>query len=153
MRVRRSFAVAVTAAAVGLLTQLGASSVADAHEGSPRSGALHVTKECSQYTGAAGSFCTITSSNIRAIQAGMRVVYKQTIDADNLDSDFVVSFKHGSAAYGHVTLADLAGTTGKITLDGGTGEFRHFHADAIVTCSDDVHCAWDGTYSFDKRED
>jgi hypothetical protein len=32
---------------------------------SPRSGALHVTKECSAYTGLAGSFCTITSSNLK----------------------------------------------------------------------------------------
>ena len=37
--------------------------------GSPRSGELHVTKNCSHYTGAAGSFCTITSSNLNAIKA------------------------------------------------------------------------------------
>ena len=40
-----------------------------------RSGALHVTKECGDYHGAAGEFCTITSSNIPAIKPGMRVVY------------------------------------------------------------------------------
>src|SRR5690349_4917194 len=33
-------------------------------DASPRSGPLHVTKECSQYTRLAGSFCTITSSNL-----------------------------------------------------------------------------------------
>ena len=32
---------------------------------SDQSGNLHVTKECSQYTGAAGSFCTITSSQVQ----------------------------------------------------------------------------------------
>ena len=32
------------------------------------SGELHVTKTCSEYTGAAGSHCTIRSSNIDAIQ-------------------------------------------------------------------------------------
>jgi hypothetical protein len=31
----------------------------------PRSGTLHVTKECSGYTGEAGSFCTIASSELR----------------------------------------------------------------------------------------
>jgi hypothetical protein len=29
----------------------------------PQNGTLRVTKECSEYTGAAGSFCTIASSN------------------------------------------------------------------------------------------
>ena len=148
MRARRSFALTVTAAAVGLLTQLVGPSVARANEGSPRRGALHVTKECSQYTGAAGSFCTITSSNVRAIRVGMRIVYEQAAPADfALDSDIVVSFEHGSAAYGHVIL-NPGGNTGTVTLNGGTGEFREFHAHALVTCSDDIHCAWDGTYTF-----
>ena len=40
----------------------------------PRSGDLHLTKECSQYTGEAGSFCTITSSNIDEITAGTKVI-------------------------------------------------------------------------------
>ncbi len=150
MRARRSFALAVTVVAVGFLTQLVGPSLAVANEGSPRSGALHVTKECSQYTGAAGSFCTITSSNVRAIKVGMRVVYREAAPANfALDSDIVVSFKHGSAAYGHVVLDD-GGNTGTITLNGGTGEFRHFHARASLTCSDAVNCSWDGTYSFGK---
>jgi hypothetical protein len=148
MRTRRSFALAVTVVAVGLLTQLVGPSFAVANEGPTRTGALHVTKECSQYTGAAGDFCTITSSNVRAIEVGMRVVYHQAIGPANLDSDFVLSFRRGSTAYGHVTLDDLAGTTGKITLNGGTGDFRNFHARALLTCSDAVNCAWDGTYSF-----
>jgi len=42
---------------------------------SPRSGALHVTKECSEYTGHAGSFCTVTSSNLKAIDVGSKVIY------------------------------------------------------------------------------
>src|SRR5256885_5951426 len=48
--------------------------------GSPRSGELHVTKNCSHYTGAAGSFCTITSSNLNAIKVGSRVVYASAAD-------------------------------------------------------------------------
>jgi hypothetical protein len=34
----------------------------------PRSGDLHVTKECSEYKGLAGDFCTITSSNLEEIE-------------------------------------------------------------------------------------
>jgi hypothetical protein len=36
----------------------------------PRSGDLHVTKECSKYKGMAGDFCTITSSNLEEIEVG-----------------------------------------------------------------------------------
>ncbi|MET0216099.1 MAG: hypothetical protein ABW292_24025, partial [Vicinamibacterales bacterium] len=41
----------------------------------PRSGALHVTKECRDYHGQAGDICTITSSNLDAIEVGSTVVY------------------------------------------------------------------------------
>ncbi|MGZ4391588.1 MAG: hypothetical protein ACXVRK_05635, partial [Gaiellaceae bacterium] len=47
---------------------------------SPRSGALSVTKECSGYTGFAGSFCTITSSSLAAIPVGSRINYLQPAD-------------------------------------------------------------------------
>jgi hypothetical protein len=149
MKAHRSFALALAlaVAAACLLTQLGGPSVAFAIQRSPRGGALHVTKECSRYTGAAGSFCTITSSNVRAIKVGMRVVYEHAATIDfALDSDIVLSFKHGSAAHGHVILQP-GGSTGTVTLDGGTGTFRTFHASALVTCSDDIHCAWDGRYT------
>lgn len=41
----------------------------------PRSGDLHVTKECSEDKGLAGDFCTITSSNLEGIEVGSKVVY------------------------------------------------------------------------------
>ena len=149
MNTRRTSVVAVAVAAVGLLTQFVGPSVAGATQRYPRSGALRVTKECSHYTGAAGDFCSITSSNVRAIRIGMRIVYDQAADPVTfaLDSDVVLSFREGSAAYGHVTL-EVGGSTGKITFNGGTGEFRTFHAKANVTCSDAINCAWDGTYRF-----
>ncbi|HEY8171859.1 MAG TPA: hypothetical protein VIH21_02130, partial [Dehalococcoidia bacterium] len=45
-----------------------------------RSGFLRVTKECLQYTGQAGSFCTITSSNVPEIKVGSKVFYGQAAD-------------------------------------------------------------------------
>ena len=81
MSVRQSFAARVAAAAVVLLALLVGSSAALAGSGSPRAGALHVTKECSQYQGQAGQFCTITSSNIPWIRAGMRVVYEDAANS------------------------------------------------------------------------
>ena len=58
----------------------------------PRSGELHVTKECSSYHGPAGDFCTITSSNLEAIEVGSSVVYDQAADFGTftLDSDVVL---------------------------------------------------------------
>ena len=61
---RRLFLVVAAAAVVALIAF--APSVA----ASPRSGHLQITKECSEYTGQAGSFCTFVSSNIKAIPTG-----------------------------------------------------------------------------------
>jgi hypothetical protein len=149
MSVRQSFAAKVAAVAVVLLALLVGSSSALADSASPRAGALHVTKECSEYQGQPGGFCTITSSNIPWIRAGMRVVYE---DAPNfttlmLDTDVVLSAGHGSAADGHVTL-NLVTAVGTVTLDGGTGAFRTFHCSANVTVDGDGVWHWDGTYSF-----
>ena len=49
--------------------------------GTPRSGELHVTKECSEYSGQPGGFCTITGSNLNAIDAGMKVIYTNPTSA------------------------------------------------------------------------
>ena len=115
---------------------------------SPRAGALHVTKECSQYTGAAGSFCTITSSNIPEIKAGWRVVYTNALGSDgSLDTDVVIGNGNGvgNKLFGHVT---LNATTSLITFDGGTGEFRDFTGSADVTVTSDGLWHWTGDYSF-----
>ena len=49
--------------------------------------ALHVTKECTQYLGKAGQFCTITSSNLEAIPVGSRVIYEQDKVGAVLETD------------------------------------------------------------------
>jgi hypothetical protein len=122
--------------------------------GSTRAGALHVTKECSQYTGAAGSFCTITSSNLKAIKAGSRVVYDSALGGGGLDSDLTIYGPGKNRAYGHVVLDTSAFPfiVGEVTLSGGTGEFAHFDAGPIVVVCDWAHnypnCSWDGPYSF-----
>src|SRR5947207_2011777 len=79
----------------GLPTSPGGSAAASSlatTPGSPRSGALHVTKECSAYTALAGSFCTITSSNVKEIEVGSRIVYAKAADvvAGSLESDVVL---------------------------------------------------------------
>jgi hypothetical protein len=118
---------------------------------SPRSGALHVTKECSHYNLGAGSFCTITSSNLSAVKPGSRVVYASAAGDPApgvLDSDLAIEGPGGNTAFGHVVL-DLPTLTGVVTFSGGTGVFTHFHAGPLaVACPAFPDCSWDGPYSF-----
>ena len=105
---------------------------------------LHVTKECSEYLGGAGEFCTITSSNISAIEPGMRVVYLSPLAGGVLDSDIVISSGRSGTALGHVVL-DLAMQRGRVTLSGGTGKFTQFQADVDVSF-DGTSWHWNGSY-------
>ena len=113
----------------------------------PRAGILDVTKECSQFTGEAGSFCTITSSNLHAIPAGSKVVYASAPGAGVLDSDLVVYTRGANAAYGHVVL-DVATGTGTLTLSGGTGQFKKFSASVAVSYLGGPNFGWRGSYSY-----
>ena len=130
----QSLAVRAGASAALFLALLVGTSTALAGAGSPRAGALHVTKECSDYQGEAGQFCTITSSNIPWIKDGMKVVYADAADFGTLllDTDVVLSGGPGSAADGHVRL-NLATSVGTVTFDGGRGAFKTFHGSAAVT--------------------
>jgi hypothetical protein len=118
--------------------------------GTPRSGELHVTKECSQYSGLPGGFCTITGSNLNVIDVGMKVVYASAPNFVTLrvDSDLVLDGPGNNDAYGHVDLT-LGTFTGPLTFTGGTGRFRGFHATITVDCRPaGSPCAWDGPYYF-----
>ena len=112
------------------------------------SGELHVTKECSEYKGAAGDHCTIKSSNIGAIADGSRVVYATAAADGALDSDIVLESGPGSTADGHVNL-DLGAGTGTITFTGGTGTLAGFKADIKVSADSTGLWHWDGTYRLD----
>jgi hypothetical protein len=113
-----------------------------------RSGDLHVTKECSEYKGLAGDFCTITSSNLEEIEVGSKVVYAEAAGAGSLDSDIVLDAGPGNTAAGHVVL-DLAAGKGVVTFSGGTGTFAGLQAHADVSADPEGLWHWEGTYSFD----
>ena len=123
-------------------------------ETSSRAGELHITKECSSYTGLAGQFCTITSSNLKQIAVGSTVVYAKGAGATSLDSDIAL-YQPGhrnDVAFGHVTL-DFVKGRGLVTFSGGTGRFRGFRARADVAHLTETNWAWDGTYSFVREGD
>jgi hypothetical protein len=123
---------------------------------SERSGPLHITKECSQDTGLAGGFCTITSSNLKEIKVGTRVVYASASAADgSLNSDITLypPDKSNNLIFGHVDLPPN-NKPGPVWLSGGTGKFKHFQARAIVSMltPDGINWAWDGWYSFGDKD-
>ena len=145
---------ATIASLTALSLALAPSAFASTSSESPRSGDLHVTKECSEYTRLADSFCTITSSNLGEIAKGSRVVYLQAAGATALDSDIVLVVGPGNYALGRVHLPFPAGP-GTVTFSGGTGSFTHFHAGVVVTRDVSVFRGWfwNGTYSFGARDD
>jgi hypothetical protein len=102
------------------------------------------------YTGEAGSFCTITSSNLPAIAAGSKVFYFQSLVVSTglLDSNVVLDAGNGNRAIGRCTL-DLATNLALCTFSDGTGEFAGFHA-RIDGSGTFASYHWDGTYKFEK---
>jgi hypothetical protein len=114
-----------------------------------RSGALQVTKECSEYTGLAGDFCTITSSNLDEIAAGAKVIYAKAAEGGTLDTDVVLDAGSGNTAKGHVVL-DLGSSKGTARFSGGTGNLEGFEAQADVTADSDGLWHWSGTYSLGR---
>ena len=115
---------------------------------SPRSGVLKVYKECSEYTGLSGSFCTIKSSTLEEIKAGSKVFYLQP---KSLASDVILDPPGPGTdkAYGRCSL-NKAGN-GTCVFTHGTGVFKGFHANLRVTHLGDPSASpfyyWEGPYS------
>lgn len=145
------FALVLVAGFVTLTLSLSPGA-ASASASCARNGDLHVTKECSKYTGAAGDYCTITSSNLDAIAVGSKVFYDQAAGTPGglLDSDVVLDAGNGNRAVGHCTL-DLGNYFGLCTFSDGTGEFTGFSARVVVSPAGGGSFHWDGTYRFSQE--
>lgn len=119
----------------------------------PRSGELHVTKECSQYAGQAGQFCTITSSNLPQIEEGSRVIYASDLVFPLLDSVVELNLPGlgNNKASGRCQL-NLLTKVGECRFSGGTGKFTHFSARVDVSSLGGTNWAWNGTYTFTPQD-
>jgi hypothetical protein len=117
----------------------------------PRSGVLQVEKECSGFSGGPGSYCQITSSNVKAIEVGSRIIYREPGQVGTpLGSDVVLDVPGpgNNTAFGHCSVA-----LGVCTFAGGTGKFTGFQASVAVTHTDDFSLwFWNGTYSFNPQD-
>ena len=143
--------VLVVAAAVFSLAALAFSaSAASSQNRSPRATkAFHATKDCSGVTGLAGDFCTIRSSNVKALKVGSKIFYFQAASKTALDSDTAIYVGRGNVATGHCLLRFATGV-GLCTISDGTGTLAGFHARVRVTADSSIPelWHWDGTYSF-----
>jgi len=119
-----------------------------------RSGDLHVTKACEEYTGQPGAHCTIDSSNLTQIPKGSIVYYTQAagIIPGMLDSNIVLDAGHGDRAIGRCTL-DLSTRLGLCTFSNGTGRLDGFTAEVKVSYLHGFVWAWDGTYHFQPESE
>ncbi len=125
----------------------------DDGEDFPRAGTFHAHKNCDQYSGLAGGFCTLTESTLKQIPDGTKVVYASAATPTALSSDIVlVSPNPGNnVAFGHVELNRVT-RTGTATFSGGTGKFQHFSASVTISFLSPRNWAWDGTYSFSPQD-
>jgi hypothetical protein len=141
-----------------LLAVVMVAAFATAGSASPRSGQLHVTKECSEFTGLPNGFCTITGSNLNAIGVGMHVVYTDpTFVGNELISHLFIDGPGNNDANGNVALQvpvpggipDPNDWTGHLVFTDGTGRFSGFHANIFVDCRPSGSpCTWEGPYNF-----
>jgi len=141
------------------LTLLVGAGAAPVWASSENNGQLHVTKECSEATGAPGAFCTFTASNLAQLPVHTQVIYTQapilggSADLSNyLDSNVVLFVGTGDWAVGRCTL-DFATGLGLCTFSDGTGELTGFEARVDVSyCPSCLPLgsgfSWDGTYRF-----
>lgn len=111
---------------------------------------IHITKECSNFTGEIPSFCTITGSDLSAIPVGTKVVYWGPVisDPNFLSSRVVLRAGRGNKAFGYCSLV-YATSHGVCTFWKGIGMLDGFHASVDVTSDSSGVIHWDGTYLFD----
>ena len=106
------------------------------------------------FTGAPGSYCTITASDLAAVPAGTTRVYYDEPAAlpigpvAFLDSKVIVYVAPGNWATGRCTV-DFSSGLGLCTVSDGTGSLAGFSAriDVRIDFATGI-TYWDGTYAF-----
>ncbi len=73
----------------------------DDGEDFPRAGTFHAHKNCDQYSGLAGGFCTLTESTLKQIPDGTEVVYASAATPTALSSDVMLVSPNPGNAHGH----------------------------------------------------
>jgi len=116
-----------------------------------RSGTFYVEKNCDDFL--TDDICTITLSTLKEIPKGTIVRYASDAVGASLDSDVRLDLpgRGKSTVFGHCT-ANLATGLGGCVFSGGTGKFKRFHAEVALTPLGGLNFAWNGSYSFSRRD-
>ena len=140
--------VAVVVSSLAVLA-LSASAASTQRRRTQTTKAFHATKDCAGFTGLVGAFCTIRSSNVKALKAGSKIFYLQGCCKAALNSDTAIYAGPGNIAAGHCVLHYATGT-GLCTISDGTGTLAGLQARVRVTHDSSISDLWnwDGTYSF-----
>jgi hypothetical protein len=114
--------------------------------------AFHSTKDCSRYTGANPSYCTITVSNVTALPRGSKVWYSGPVLSSSSFVASVMTLKAGTGntATGYCIDDNRTGL-GTCAFWKGTGTLVGFHAIVTVTADAAGLYHWDGKYWFNGR--
>lgn len=139
--IRTLLAISTTVLALGATVQAGLA----ADEMKP----LKISKECSEYTGKAPSFCTITESSLDLIPAGTKIFYYGPVTGSMLftSSSAVLAVGPGDSAVGYCVVYDTASPPiGTCAFHAGSGSLAGFQAIVKVTVDDKQIWHWDGGY-------
>lgn len=153
---RLSLSASVLFAGAALTLSLGTRvPSAFAQDGQGQNRQAHIIKNCNNYTGQAGSYCTIESSDIAQVPPNTRVFYDQAFGISNpnppggmLDSNVLLYAGTGDWAVGRCTL-DGNTFMGLCTFADGVGRLTGFHARfAVAPASGANNYSWIGSYGF-----
>jgi hypothetical protein len=150
MRLPKSVLGLVAGAALLAALSLSASAASSQSQAPGATKPFHATKDCSGFTGLVGAYCTIRSSNVKALKVGSKIFYVQASGKTALDSDTIIYVKRGSVATGHCFLGGNG--VGLCTISDGTGTLDGFRLRVRVRASSSIPKLWhwDGTYSFNR---
>jgi hypothetical protein len=150
VRLPKSVLGLVTGAALLAALSLSVSTASSQSQAPGATKEFHATKDCSGFTGLVGAYCTIRTSNVKALKVGSKIFYFQEAGKTNLDSDTVIYVKRGSVATGHCFLGGNG--RGLCTMSDGTGTLAGFRLQVRVRASSSIPKLWhwDGTYSFNR---
>lgn len=134
------------ALSLAILAGLAAPSLAHAEE--PAMQPLHLVKECSQFTGKPGDYCSVIKSDLAAIPAGSKIFYfGPHLNSTILSSSILIDAGNGCTAIGYCNVNNPE-ATGTCSFWAGSGTLQGFQALLTLTADPngtDYH--WDGSYA------
>jgi hypothetical protein len=118
----------------------------------PKMQPLTLSKDCSQYSGAMPSVCTVLESNVPALKNGTKILYYGPVNDSPAfsSSNVVLDNGAGDTAMGNCIVDNAAGPKGMCAFYAGSGSLTGFMAIVQVTVDAKQVWHWDGSYTVAK---